>query len=143
MEFKDLTEYGWPGYGISESGIVQTPKGKWSEVDGNGQVNMKDNKGRTRNHKIAKLVATAFLPAPETEDHKYIVYLDGDRENTHYTNLAWSTKRTRVAEKRADILVAITQGLSVQQIVDEYAVSEVYVRKCASERLKELEARQV
>lgn len=48
---------------------------------------------------IARVVAEAFVHKP-TEDHNFVIHLDFNNSNDHYTNLKWVTEEEKYAHQR-------------------------------------------
>jgi hypothetical protein len=48
---------------------------------------------------IHRLVAEAWIPKP-SNDHNYVMHLDGNLSNNHISNLAWMTKEQMHAHRR-------------------------------------------
>lgn len=68
-----------------------------SDKDGYITVSIKTNK-KKYTLKLARLVATAFIPNPDelpTIDHK-----DGDRTNNYFENLRWSTHQQQMRNRK-------------------------------------------
>lgn len=142
LERRSLIDIGFSQYEIREDGIVFTAEGKALTGSTNGQINMLNDDGERQAVMLSWVMAKAFR-VPNPNQYKYLKHLDGDRKNIHYTNLEWSKHRSRSAGKKDDILVAVTQGMSMTQIAEELGVSEPYIRKVVKERYEELKNKKV
>ncbi len=52
--------------------------------------------GKNKNFYIHRLVAEFFLPQKQ-EDQEYVIHLDHNKKNNHFTNLAWANKEEWLA----------------------------------------------
>ena len=55
------------------------------------RVDLIDENGRRKHHKVHRLVAKAFIPNPHHK--KQVNHKDGNKQNNSVTNLEWSTDR--------------------------------------------------
>lgn len=98
--------------------------------------------GKSRDYKIHRLVAEAFIPNPENKPE--VNHIDGNPSNNNVDNLEWVTRREniqhswdtglRVSKMRAipdkDLKeLYIKQKLGVKRIAQKYGVSGVSVLK--------------
>jgi hypothetical protein len=83
------------------------------------------NKGKARHHYIANLVLEAFgHPRPPAAR---VTYLDGDCDNLHYSNLAWSDERV-VRHKTPDAIEAqvmtfLNSGISLRKTAKLFGIA--------------------
>lgn len=96
---------GLEGYEISSHGRVKSLEKTWYSGRGNSKREYKPetimkaavSKGtlqvpiRGRRYNVARLVALAFIPNPESKE--YVDHIDGDVENNHVGNLRWATNQ--------------------------------------------------
>ena len=95
----DLEDYrevvGYPEYLINEYGIVwdkrQSKHLSWIKNNDFNCVNMCAQGGKKELVKIHHAVAKAFLTKPENAT-KIVMHVDLNRDNNHYSNLAWKIK---------------------------------------------------
>jgi hypothetical protein len=80
----------WRGYGRRE--MQQTPN-----ADGYPSVRILVN-GVRRRLAVHRLVAARFLPARPSPQHE-IRHLDGNKNNAHFTNLAWGTAKDNADDR--------------------------------------------
>lgn len=80
----------YPGYFVSEDGKVY----RWDrelkplvKKGGAARVKLKSESGGWTKVAIAKLVAQSFIPNPK--EHTYIIFKDRNKDNNHYSNIAW------------------------------------------------------
>lgn len=87
---------GFPGYEISSSGeLFSTKKGSRTEIlgsvwQGYRHVTLSNGK-KTRNVRIHRLVAEAFLSKPR--GCNLVNHIDGDKLNNNVSNLEWTNHR--------------------------------------------------
>ena len=95
----DLEDYrevvGYPEYLINEYGLVwdkrQSKHLSWIKNNDFNCVNMYAQGGKKELVKIHHAVAKAFLTKPENAT-KIVMHVDLNRDNNHYSNLAWKIK---------------------------------------------------
>lgn len=110
MQVRDIP--GWPGYRISEIGVVEscrTNGGKlgstWrvlaqSETrDGYKQVHLLNN-GISKLRRVHSLVLMAFIGRPP--DGTQCCHNDGNKKNNSITNLRWDTVQSNIKERDAN-----------------------------------------
>ena len=56
------------------------------------QINLKLENNLRQGFYVHKLVGAEFLPEPE-EDQKFLIHIDGDNFNNHFSNLKWMTQK--------------------------------------------------
>lgn len=60
-------------------------------------INMSlENDKYSKDYRLHKVMADLFLPPPPDEEHSYLVFIDGDKENVCVSNLRWGTKSEAV-----------------------------------------------
>lgn len=97
MIMQDLDSFGFPGYSISEYGLI------WSYHDNCWipEYNSKDNAARVILNGIYVtvhiLVAKVFIPNPENKE--YVKHIDGNKDNNHFSNLKWVSKYEQLRKK--------------------------------------------
>lgn len=108
--WKDITEY--PNYQISNLGNVRNIKTHrimqpLYSKDGY-QFIMLCKDGKTKNFRINRLVAEAFIPIPQTyldkgftKETLDIDHVDFDRTNNFSTNLQWLTHKENIQKSKA------------------------------------------
>jgi hypothetical protein len=70
-----------------------------SVIQGYRSLNIRVAGGRTINRYVHKLVAESFATR-ESEEHRYVIHLDYDKQNNHYNNLKWVTKAQMTEHNR-------------------------------------------
>lgn len=55
------------------------------------RVDLIDENGKRKHHKVHRLVAKAFIPNPQNK--KQVNHKDGNKQNNSVTNLEWVTDR--------------------------------------------------
>lgn len=55
------------------------------------RVDLVDENGKRKHHKVHRLVAKAFIPNPQSK--KQVNHKDGNKQNNSVTNLEWVTDR--------------------------------------------------
>ena len=80
----------WRGYGRRE--MLPSPN-----TDGYPSVRLRINGARKR-LTVHRLVALVYLPPPPSGKHE-IRHLDGDKQNSHFENLAWGNARENAADR--------------------------------------------
>ena len=99
---------GFPGYHITREGLLYSrydKVGKLTKVyhknksyirsNGYQQIVLKIRKlGLIRRAYIHRLVAEAYIPNPDGKLE--VNHIDGNKENNHYSNLEWATRKENV-----------------------------------------------
>ncbi len=67
---------------------------KFATVRGYKTITLRLADGGRRSYYIHKLVATHFLQR-DSDEQKYVIHLDHDKENNQVVNLKWSTKEEK------------------------------------------------
>lgn len=87
-----------PHYEVSNFGRLKSFQGskegtliKGSVIQGYRSLNIRVTGGATINRYIHKLVAEYFLEKP-SEEQKYVIHLDYDKQNNYHENLKWVSK---------------------------------------------------
>lgn len=95
-----------PRYEISNFGRLRSFQGskdgksiKGSVIQGYRSLNVRLPKGKSFNRYIHKLVAEGFVNKP-SDEHKYVIHLDFDKQNNHFENLEWVTKGGMIEHNR-------------------------------------------
>jgi hypothetical protein len=92
---------GFPGYTITEEGVITNPKGKvLTRIDtweGYHRARLKNEEGKFVNRKIHRLVALAHLGVKDGE----IRHKDNNRANFHLHNLEWTDRTGNAADRLA------------------------------------------
>jgi hypothetical protein len=96
-----------PSYEVSNFGRLRSFQGidkkgkiiKGSVIQGYKSLNIRLPKGKSFNRYVHKLVAESFANRT-SEEHKYVIHLDFDKQNNHYENLKWVTKDEMTAHNR-------------------------------------------
>ena len=109
-----VTIEGFENYSISNKGKVMSyaysEQGKLlkPQKDGMGYLHVRlydgtDERGRYDNgdkkpklEKVHRLVATHFIPYPDTDRHYEVNHIDGDKQNNDVTNLEWLTRAENI-----------------------------------------------
>ena len=77
-------------YSVSDSGEIRNDiTGKFLKVTDKGTVQIKVN-GKGTNRRVARIVATAFIPNPN--NYEYVIYINGDSTDNRIENLKWISK---------------------------------------------------
>jgi hypothetical protein len=97
-----------PGYEVAESGNVFSVKHNWrgygkrrlfTSFDSDGYLYVRMTiEGKRRKYFIHKLVAALYLPERPSANHE-IRHLNGNKQDNHFTNLAWGTKKENAADR--------------------------------------------
>ena len=72
------------------------------------------NKGKRKVFYLHRLVAQYFVPNPE--NYKYVIHIDGNRENNEASNLKWSPYPDRKKKDYQEIFDLYQQGHSIYKI---------------------------
>ena len=72
---------------------------KGSVIQGYRSLNIRITGGKTINRYVHKLVADLFVKK-ESENAKYVIHLDFDKQNNRAENLKWATKDEMVEHNR-------------------------------------------
>ena len=121
----------YPGYEVTEDGRVFSVSTNWRGY-GRRQLTPSPNDdgypsvriyvdGNTLSFAVHVLVARAFLPPRPPEAHD-VRHLDGDKENSSASNLAWGTQKENAADRERhgrtsrgqEHSVAIKRGLATR-----------------------------
>lgn len=91
---------GFPGYTITEAGVITNPKGKVltrkDSWEGYPRARLKHESGLFKNRKIHTLVALAHLG-----EGKEVRHLDNNRANFHLHNLEWGDRDSNAQDRLA------------------------------------------
>jgi HNH endonuclease/NUMOD4 motif len=87
-----------PHYEVSNFGRLKSfqtnpEKGviiRGSVIQGYRSLNIRATGGKTINRYVHKLVAELFVNRP-SDEAKYVIHKDFDKQNNHYSNLKWAT----------------------------------------------------
>lgn len=95
-----------PRYEVSNFGRIKSFQNdsrgiviKGSVIQGYKSLNIRLEGKRTFNRYIHKLVAEGFT-TKASENHKFVIHLDFDKQNNHFENLKWVTKDEMVEHNR-------------------------------------------
>lgn len=145
---------GFPDYAVTDKGsVVNTRTGRFLQASRNTcgypQVEITNDEGEPKTHRVHRLVAIAFVPNPDGRPE--VNHKDGDKTNNAATNLEWVTRSQNVKHafdtglKRAKGLhgernvnakltwekvreIRSKKGLKSQQaIADEYGVAQTVI----------------
>ena len=134
MTFVDLESFGYPGYAVSDTGIVWNRK-KNKEVTQYGHGPRKNYKSVRLygiNLQVHRLVAMVFIPNPENKPE--VNHIDCNPSNNHVSNLEWVTHRENLEhqyktgglanlmkEKDAHFIChCLEKGMGCTEIADKY-----------------------
>lgn len=138
---------GFPGYEVSEDGMVRSRYGRIlsSPLDGSGYryVSLKIGRG-THRKRVHVLVAAAFWVREEGLDT--VDHIDGDKSNNHYSNLQWVTRAINTQRAaatglinnsgsrngqakltEADIIPIRTSAATIKELARRYGVREATI----------------
>lgn len=92
--WENLESYGYPDYSVSNWGRVANEKtGRPMALSRNQQdyvkVSLVNNRGDRRTAQVNHLVASVFLQPPPSAAFDTLIHLDGNKDHTFATNLAW------------------------------------------------------
>ena len=121
-----------PRYEISNFGRIKSfqsnnPKGeiiKGSVIQGYKSLNIRLKNGKSFNRYVHKLVAEMFVKKP-SENHKFVIHKDFDKQNNYYENIIWATKEEMVEHNRAN--PAVLNKPHPRQ-TSNYKLNEIKVR---------------
>ncbi|WP_051654728.1 HNH endonuclease [Persephonella sp. IF05-L8] len=85
------------------------------------------NKGKRKVFYVHRLVAQYFVPNPE--NYKYVVHIDGNRENNKASNLKWSSCPEKNERDYQEIFDLYAQGLSIYKISKQTGLSPQKIMK--------------
>lgn len=148
-----MTIDGYNGYQVSNNGFVKsvereiTVKRKsclykrkqiekilkpYLDKDGYKTVRLYDNNGETRNFRVSRLVAKAFISNPlclPEVNHK-----DLDRTNDNVENLEWCSQKYNVNYKEAPLRSGLTRRNNKRQskAIIQYTKNGIFVREYPS-----------
>ena len=91
----------FPNYEVSDDGRVRKTGGrelKQSNVVGYKVVGLDSGRGFIQ-RKVHRLVALAFLPAPEDPARDQVAHGDGSRTNNRVENLRWATCKENLSDR--------------------------------------------
>lgn len=120
MREKDIA--GYEGlYKIREDGTVVKKDGKKfrGSVNSHGYcvVSLTKN-GIKKDHKIHRLLATAFIPNPMPNDYNCVNHIDGNKLNNSLENLEWCTRGQNVKHAREMLHYDYSEKPVIQRDVD-------------------------
>ncbi len=72
---------------------------KGSVIQGYRSINIRLPKGKSFNRYVHKLVAEGFIDKA-SDDHKFVIHNDFDKQNNHFENLRWVTKAEMIEHNR-------------------------------------------
>ncbi len=121
-----------PHYEVSNYGRLRSFQGgekegtiiKGSVIQGYRSLNIRITGGKTINRYVHKLVADLFVKR-ESEDSKYVIHLDFDKQNNRAENLKWVTKDQMVEHNRLNPAVINRQ---IPKRTRNYKLTEIKVR---------------
>lgn len=121
-----------PHYEVSTYGRLRSYQGeekegkiiKGSVIQGYRSLNIRLSGGKTINRYVHKLVADFFVKK-ESEDCKYVIHLDFDKQNNRADNLKWVTKDQMVEHNRENPAVINRQ---IPKRTSNYKLTETKVR---------------
>ncbi|WP_297453618.1 HNH endonuclease [Persephonella sp.] len=85
------------------------------------------NKGKRKVLYVHRLVAQYFVPNPE--NYKYVVHIDGNRENNKVSNLKWSPYPEKKEMDYQEIFDLYAQGYSIYKISKQTGLSPQKIMK--------------
>jgi HNH endonuclease/NUMOD4 motif len=96
-----------PSYEVSNLGRLRSFQGfdkkgkiiKGSVIQGYKSLNIRLSQGKSFNRYVHKLVAESFAKRM-SEEHKFVIHLDFDKQNNRFENLKWATKDEMTAHNR-------------------------------------------
>jgi hypothetical protein len=97
ITYTDL-KYEISNYGRVKSYCKGRSSGKLlnpSKIGGFSVVSLKSN-GKSKHYLVHKLVAEAFV-LKESDDQTVVIHLDWNKQNNHFANLEWATKKVSYA----------------------------------------------
>lgn len=98
VRFVQFLQIGHTYYYICDDGRVlstshpDTPISTWKEIASFNGKGYRRVRIARQNFKVHRLVAENFIPNPE--NRPYVLHIDGDRTNNHYTNLRWAATQS-------------------------------------------------
>ncbi len=120
-----------PRYEISNFGrlksLQSSEKGeiiKGSVIQGYRSLNVRLPKGKSFNRYVHKLVAETFVPKPSNE-HKFVIHLDFDKQSNHFENLKWVTKYEMIEHNKENPAVI---NKTIPARTKNYKLTETKVR---------------
>jgi hypothetical protein len=121
-----------PHYEVSNYGRLRSYQGeekegkiiKGSVIQGYRSLNIRLSGGKTINRYVHKLVADLFVNK-SSEDCKYVIHLDFDKQNNRADNLKWVTKDQMVEHNRENPAVINRQ---IPKRTSNYKLTETKVR---------------
>lgn len=120
-----------PRYEVSNFGRLKSfqsdPEGsfiKGSVIQGYKSLNVKLPKSISFNRYFHKLIAEAFINKP-SDDHRFVIHLDFDKQNNRYDNLRWVTKDEMVEHNRTNPAVL---NKAVPKRTSNYKLTETKVK---------------
>lgn len=95
-----------PRYEVSNFGRLRSLQSdengtiiKGSVIQGYRSLNVRLPKGKSFNRYIHKLVAEFFVEKA-SENHRFVIHKDFDKQNNHFMNLRWVTKEEMIEHNR-------------------------------------------
>lgn len=105
MLWESLDPAGFPDYFINEHGHIRSYDGYPVNVTYNQAgfpyVQIREEDGSRKVRSVMSLVARIFLDEPERDIDDTLIRKDGDKNNTHASNLAWRTRSYAITYHRA------------------------------------------
>lgn len=97
MSWSSMEPVGFPDYVMNEHGHVQSLNNKRAIKPSYNQhgfpyIQLRDAEGDRKARGILPLVAKMFLDEPLDKNDNTLIRKDGDKRNTHESNLAWRTR---------------------------------------------------
>lgn len=99
---------GYPGYEIDTHGQVFSVGHNWrgygrrklvQDIDSHGYPSVRVTvEGRRKRIPVYRLIAATFLRERPSSKHE-VRHLDGNKRNSHYTNLEWGTRKDNAQDR--------------------------------------------